>query len=251
MKKNILTILFMLFYFIAFSQNNSGVITYKKDMYKRYQGVAKKFETYRKTKPKFFNNVMDMESKAYSLAKEVNFYLKFNKVEAIFKAENVLEIENNISYGLVLGPEGSGVYYYNNQNKESITQLDAYGELFLIKNEPLKWQFINETKKIGKYLCYKATTTKITNGSKGEIKYPVIAWYTPEIPIQFGPLGFNGLPGVILELEVYNVNYIASIIVLNPAKKVHIKKPTHGKVVTKKEFDEIGIGTMKNFKKGF
>jgi GLPGLI family protein len=251
MKKNNLTILFMLFCFIAFTQNNSGVITYKKDMYKRYQGVAKKFEEYRKTRPKFFNSVMDMESKAYLLAKEVNFYLKFKNNESIFKAENLLEIENNISYGLVLGPLGSGKYYTNIKKNENITQLNAYGELFLIKNEPLKWKLINETKKIGKYICYKATTTKITNGSKGEIKYPVIAWYTPKIPVHFGPLGFYGLPGLIINLEVYGVNYYVTGIKLNPIKKIKIKKPTHGKLVTKKQFDKIGTSTMKNFKKGF
>jgi len=234
-----------------YSQNISGIIIYKKDMQKRYQAVSKKFEKYRKTRPQFFNTVMDMESKAYLLAKEVNFYLKFKDNESIFKAENLLEIKNDISYGLVLGPEGSGTYYNNNKNKESITQLDAYGELFLIKNESLKWKLINETKKIGKYICYKATTAKITNGSKGEIKYPVIAWYVPAIPVHFGPLGFCGLPGIILKLDIYNMSYIATKIELNPTKKIKIKKPIHGKVVTKKEFDEIGVGTMKNFKKGF
>jgi len=234
-----------------YSQNNSGIITYKKDMSNRYQAVAKKFEKYRKTRPKFFNEVMNMETKAYLLEKQVNFYLKFKDNQSVFKAENVLEIQNDISYGLVLGPEGSGMYYTNIESKENITKLNAYGELFLIKNAPLKWKLINETKKIGEYICYKATTTKITNGRNGEIKYPVIAWYAPIIPVHFGPLGFYGLPGLIINLEVYGVNYYVTEIKLNPIKKIKIKKPTQGNEVTKKEFDEIGTSSMKNFKKGF
>lgn len=53
-----------------------------------------------------------------------------------------------------------------------------------------------ETKKIGDFLCKKASTN--FRGSE------IVAWYTEEISIPFGPWKFKGLPGLILEL--YNVN---------------------------------------------
>lgn len=56
-----------------------------------------------------------------------------------------------------------------------------------------KWQLHNESKKILDYQCKKAT-----------VKYrgrEFTAWYTSEIPVNNGPFVFEGLPGLILELE--------------------------------------------------
>lgn len=54
--------------------------------------------------------------------------------------------------------------------------------------------FDNETKKIGQYECIKATCN--FRGTD------IIAYYTPEIPIPFGPWKFKDLPGLILEINV-------------------------------------------------
>lgn len=56
-----------------------------------------------------------------------------------------------------------------------------------------KWQLHNESKKILDYSCKKAT-----------VKYrgrEFIAWYAADIPVNNGPYIFEGLPGLILELE--------------------------------------------------
>lgn len=56
-----------------------------------------------------------------------------------------------------------------------------------------KWQLHNDSKKILDYQCKKAT-----------VKYrgrEFIAWYTTEVPVNNGPYIFEGLPGLILELE--------------------------------------------------
>jgi GLPGLI family protein len=54
----------------------------------------------------------------------------------------------------------------------------------------------SETKIIGNFLCKKATTD--FRGSQ------IVAWYSEELNIPFGPWKFKDLPGLILEL--YNVN---------------------------------------------
>jgi len=56
-----------------------------------------------------------------------------------------------------------------------------------------KWELeSNEEKKIGDYICKKATTT-----FRGR---NYIAWYTLDFTTYFGPWKFNGLPGLIMEV---------------------------------------------------
>ncbi|GAA5087358.1 hypothetical protein GCM10023210_10090 [Chryseobacterium ginsengisoli] len=57
----------------------------------------------------------------------------------------------------------------------------------------LNWQIQNDTRKIGKFSCQKATLDFC--GRKWE------AWFTKEIPLNEGPYIFKGLPGLILSLK--------------------------------------------------
>jgi len=79
------------------------------------------------------------------------------------------------------------------------------------------WVLHQESKYIGSYLCYKATNTNVVDNGNGKIfNHPVIAWFCPEIPLQFGPIGYGNLPGLIIELQVRNVVYGVSHIDYNP-----------------------------------
>ena len=67
-----------------------------------------------------------------------------------------------------------------------------------------KWELeSNEEKKIGDYICKKATTT-----FRGR---NYIAWYTLDFTTYFGPWKFNGLPGLIMEVydETNRYHWIA------------------------------------------
>ncbi|KAF2520200.1 GLPGLI family protein [Flavobacterium salilacus subsp. salilacus] len=55
----------------------------------------------------------------------------------------------------------------------------------------LEWEISDETKEIAAYECVKATTN--FRGRKW------VAWFTPEIPLPYGPWKFHGLPGLIIE----------------------------------------------------
>lgn len=63
-----------------------------------------------------------------------------------------------------------------------------------------EWELINEKKEINGYQCYKAVAN--FRGRKWE------AWYSPDIPINYGPWKFWGLPGLIFEVtdvdKIYN-----------------------------------------------
>ena len=124
-----------------------------------------------------------------------------------------------------------------------------------------------ETKKIGKYISYKATATIPTNdltwysfswdrvsndankGEKKEVKMTNIeAWYSPQIPVSHGPSEYWGLPGLILEVSAGDTTLLCYEIVMNPEKKLEIKAPKKGKKVTKTEYQKIISTKMKEFR---
>ena len=55
----------------------------------------------------------------------------------------------------------------------------------------LKWELLSDEKKIKDLKCFLAKTY-----FRGRTYY---AWYTPAIPVSFGPWKLNGLPGLIIE----------------------------------------------------
>ncbi|MFY7757252.1 MAG: GLPGLI family protein [Flavobacterium stagni] len=76
----------------------------------------------------------------------------------------------------------------------------------------------------------------------------ITAWYTPEIPINQGPEGYWGLPGLILEVNDGKTIVLCSKIVLNSKDKVEIKAPTNGKEVKQKEYDDIVLKKMEEMR---
>ena len=108
----------------------------------------------------------------------------------------------------------------------------------------------NETKKIGKYLCYKATTIKTVESIK-TFKKVVTAWYCPELPYSFGPIAYAGLPGLILELNIEKgATFTVKNIELSKSKTFEIKKPKKGKQVTEKQYNDIGRDMYNKRKEG-
>ena len=76
-----------------------------------------------------------------------------------------------------------------------------------------------------------------------EIEVPktieVVAWYTPQIPINQGPDDYWGLPGLILEVTADRTIILCTKIVMNPEEKEDIEKPRKGDVVTQEEYTKI------------
>ena len=76
-----------------------------------------------------------------------------------------------------------------------------------------------------------------------EIEVPktieVVAWYTPQVPINQGPDDYWGLPGLILEINADRMTILCTKIVMNPEEKEEIEKPKKGDEVTKAEYNEI------------
>lgn len=199
---------------------------------------------------------------------EKKFILTFNKQESMFYEESKLDAVSGAtdSWGKNFA---QGDQYKNTKNNEQIQNQEFYGKNFLVKDvlQPIKWEMSAETKKIGKYISYKATAVIPTNdltwysfswdrirndGNKDEKKEvkmtKVEAWYTPQVPVSHGPSEYWGLPGLILEVSAGDTTLLCYKIVMNPEKKIEIKAPKKGKKVTKSEYQKIISTKMKEFR---
>ncbi|WP_299431847.1 GLPGLI family protein [uncultured Aquimarina sp.] len=226
-----------------------------------FQGIAT-YNTNRKLDIKLDSTHInsDMQKQIHEMMKkqfQKEYTLRFNKTESVYKEEESLgapQPANGIQV-MVAGFGESEVLYKNSKEERFVAQRDLFSKMFLVKDtlRNYNWKLENETKKIGNYTCYKATSKQtirqsqnisINNDQEDEENFKeeeivITAWYAPEIPVNNGPATFWGLPGLIMEVNDGLQNILCNKIVLNPKKKVEITEPTKGKVITESKFGEI------------
>ena len=232
---------------------------------------------------------------------EKTFILNFDKQASIYKEEEKLDAPGQQGGGMKMMSSmmgGGGTYYKNAKDKLYTVDKEFMGKEFLVKDslKTYNWKMESETRVIGGYNCYKATTVipasktdfrnfrpkkeeqkkqdatkdaakKVEDAKdqpkKEEVKekktsfldeidlpkeITITAWYTPEIPVNQGPEGYWGLPGLILEVNDGKTTILCSKVILNSKEKVEIKAPTNGKIVTQKEYDDTIIKKMEEFR---
>ena len=186
--------------------------------------------------------------KTIEAAKYIEFNLTFNDSISEFKNIKNMSVDgHNLDFVLSTSGVRKEIYTY----KETIYRNNA--DHFFKENEYLiidplnkNWVITNETKKIDGYTCYKATNEYVVDNGK-IFKHPVIAWFCPEIPFSYGPKGYGGLPGLILELQEWNNVFGTKKIDFSNDKK-EIILPTKGIVITNQEYqNKIGQMAKKSF----
>lgn len=186
----------------------------------------------------------------YKAARDnAEFGLYFTKSKSLFKAVEKLESGETPTQALT-ALLGGGIRYCNLNTKEKVKQLETLGEKFniMVPFDEYQWVITTETKKINGYTCYKATSHKeeFSKFRNKTITADPFVWFTPEIPAPFGPIGFDGLPGLVLEGSTNGKTYFyATKIVFDyQDKKITIEKPSKGKYVTPSELEDIQIEAM-------
>lgn len=141
------------------------------------------------------------------------------------------------------------IVYINQEAKQKSSVEYAYGKEYLIDEElhSLEWKYTNETKTMFGYLCKKALVFTIekqqyTSYSYGNYRVkgrkPVEVWYTEEIKSSFGPLGYWGLPGLIVKVVEEDATIVLDKI-LYTLDDFEVKPPTHGEKNTREGLEEI------------
>ena len=198
----IITII-ILFSIKSFGQINSGTVQYN--------------VTFIEDKELDGGNLGNYIKDAKANSKYLTYSLDFNANEMVFyKTQNLTSDDNGDTSFAEAFSGVSGKYFKKKNSNILLNEIDNkhLDHILVSKEMNLKWNLLNETKIIDNYLCYKATSIIIITNGVGVFKRNLIAWYCPKIPVPFGPKGYGGLPGLVLEFQDRNVLFGAKKISL-------------------------------------
>ncbi len=202
---------------------------------------------------------------------EKTYVLTFNKAESIFIEEEKLDAISGAtdSWGKNFT---AGDQYKNVKTNTFVQNQEFYGKRFLVKDklQTIEWKLSTETKKIGDYVCNKATasiptqnltwysfswselrkkTAETENGETPEVEMTEVeAWFSPQIPVSQGPMEYWGLPGLILEVSAGDTTMLCYKITMNPEEKIKIEVPEKGKEIAKMDYKEVIVGKMQEMR---
>lgn len=170
--------------------------------------------------------------------------LKFNSNQSSFQINTGKNGRRNINQ---IFAGGQDLFYRDSSKNEFIQQTTKLKEPYRITLETLDWTIMSEQRVINNYLCVKAIRKKEDlNGDGLAEKGEIIAWFTPEIPVPYGPSKYGGLPGLIVQCEYGN-----TIIKLNKVhwneEELKILEPNLGDEITLESFKEIALKKYPDF----
>lgn len=169
----------------------------------------------------------------------------YNKVEKIDNQQG----GNGMRVSMSFGDSGNGLFK-NLSTKEYLKNVKSFDKTYTIKDKltEYKWQLTRETKKLIGFDVKKATAVVDSTTT-------VTAWYAPSIVVKDGPGMYNGLPGLIMEVEIKNSKnkgIESSIIRATEVKEVPnlkpIEKPKDKNTITNEEYKALNEKVMERFK---
>lgn len=227
-----------------------GQVIYKVGLYGE-RGVSD--ETKRMTKNNENRDVIVNQVNEIDKAlDDVEFELIFNAHSSLFKPVDKIAV-NEFHYKMAVNVSGGfDLRYKDLKEKVKVVQKNYSGQLINIVKpfNEYEWEITKETKRIGGYECYKAITRvqKYSKARGKELIFDPIVWFTPDIPVPFGPKGLDGLPGLVMEASVNGrVYFYATRINLKQEEQetaINIFKG--GKEITEEEYEELLFRQMKD-----
>ncbi|MDY0090399.1 MAG: GLPGLI family protein [Flavobacteriaceae bacterium] len=136
------------------------------------------------------------------------------------ESENQKSTFTENSAKFIFSANYSGAVYNANQ---SFYTFDSNMKVFSTDNHAFEWEILNETKEIDGFTAYKAKTVITIKNPAGYFNFPVVAWYCPQLPYNTGPMGYGGLPGMILEIRIRNATFIAEKIEFNTEDEIDVE----------------------------
>ncbi|MEP0266816.1 GLPGLI family protein [Dokdonia sp.] len=202
--------------------------------------------------PKDVNAILDQnDGEANAIIKQIlnaskdfDFVLYFDAKESLYYREEQLSTGNStaLSQKLAKALTDKGVHYQNKEQDVSIRTFFGLGKEYRIQdNLFLEFTITKERKKIREFECIKAILNCFDCGGK-----PIVVWFAPNVPIPFGPEGYGGLPGLIVEVEKKMFSLQLSSLEFKTLPKNKIKTPNKGEVITKEAYRKLSKRMRKN-----
>ncbi|MCF0206843.1 MAG: GLPGLI family protein [Bacteroidales bacterium] len=220
MKKTLLIVIALLSITAANAQQTSGVIEYE-----IVTDVEKLL--------KFF--MPEKEDVMYGMRNEWKIRkskctLKFSPTETIY--EPVEEETDNMLWGG--GNDNENIYYTNIAKGEITYIIDVMGRKTIIEDSTPKisWKVTNGMKEVAGHICMSA------NYNDTIMDRVVTAWFALDMPLSYGPENFQGLPGMILQIEMYNGATVYTAKKINFTESQKIDKPKVKKKTPKTSYSE-------------
>ena len=244
MKYKFFLFVFITYFLVLNSQNTiQGKVVYTISMNpisnKSVDSILKKQKT-----PK---HIQPYVRKMLQNSKDVMGVLLFSNAESLYQVEDKMKSEGTVMSVTYLAAGAKSKYYSNSKEIDYFKQIEV-GESLRVEMPVLEWSITQETKMIGNYQCFKAVARQKVRDDKPTRM--VEAWFTPMIPVNFGPKEYFGLPGLILEISHDQFFIKATSITLNPKEEIKIEKPNKGKRMTEKEYTEMSKQFFKNLERG-
>lgn len=192
----------------------------------------------------------DTAPKIETVASEFDFSLVFNETISIFYLEKKLFSDNLAAELLTIHSNYHGRIKQQPNNYITEELEEDFGK-FLVSRPYQDWKLHDETKTIGDYTCFKATTfSTVTNPDGKVFKYDFTAWYAPQLPYKFGPAGYGNLPGLIMELQGEGFTYGVEKIQFYEdveSKENRMPELKNKKLITEEEFEKLAAEDEKRW----
>ncbi|TDB64571.1 GLPGLI family protein [Arundinibacter roseus] len=155
--------------------------------------------------------------------------------------------QSKYTYASDQGTSESGSYSWRQEDyiifrdyeKESKVEImEMLGKTYVIEDSlrAPRWKVLNQIKDVNGHVCMLAVTEDTVKKQK------ISAWFAHDLPISAGPERYFGLPGIILELDVNEGDFVitATNIELKPVGEgIQLPKKIKGKKLTDASYEEL------------
>ncbi|RUT73329.1 GLPGLI family protein [Ancylomarina longa] len=171
--------------------NNSEFTVLDTSIYKCTYSYQYTLDSLRKESERTAYMFLQIGSKNSYFESEFNYYID----SLLYLKSKGLVSEEKVSAGFTqYYSPGPNYHILQKHNTPEIKTIESTteGTWASVENVQLNWKLGNETDTINGYYCKNAHTS--FHGRN------YTAWYTPEIPMPYGPYKFFGLPGLIIKI---------------------------------------------------
>lgn len=234
-------IIIVLFHTICFSQIKELTVTYQPFIVGSYIN-----EETKKNNPDFANQYNGIED----LINNKKVYLYFKDSISIYKTNEQLKTdeqeESVIVFTADLLIDANSIYIKNTQNNKTFHQTEFSSKLYTVElfQSIFEWKLLSESKQLDGFTVFKATTYDTRR------KTEITAWYAPQIPLSIGPMNYNNLPGIVLEIEIGNkFKFVAKKIDFKTNEIINFNQPMENLISEEKFNLRVDIMAKEMFEK--